>query len=81
MAKPNRLTAAQRFALCRHGAGAALAPGRLSHQGRRTARRLTRPRAEGEIVIMPDATRLFEEPSALDQVVERAKRGFLVHVV
>ena len=30
---------------------------------------------------MPDATRLFEEPSALDQVVERAKRGFLVHVV
>ncbi|HTR12615.1 MAG TPA: dienelactone hydrolase family protein [Roseiarcus sp.] len=44
----------------------------------RTAR--TRLRAESEIVIVPGATHLFEEPGALDQVLEHAKRWFLAHL-
>ena len=39
-----------------------------------------RLRAESEMVIVPGATHLFEEPGALDQVVEHAKSWFLAHL-
>ncbi len=35
---------------------------------------------QGSMVIIPEATHLFEEPGALDQVSEHASRWFLTHI-
>ena len=37
-------------------------------------------KAESQIVIVPGATHLFEEPGALDQVIDHAARWFLRHL-
>ncbi|HZZ62104.1 MAG TPA: alpha/beta hydrolase [Roseiarcus sp.] len=39
-----------------------------------------RLKAESQMVVVPGATHLFEEPGALDQVVDRAARWFLRHL-
>ena len=38
-------------------------------------------KAEVELVIVPEATHLFEEPGALDQVIRHAAGWFLRHLV
>ena len=37
-------------------------------------------KAESELVIVPGATHLFEEPGALDEVIAHASRWFLTHL-
>jgi putative phosphoribosyl transferase len=37
-------------------------------------------KAESKLVIVPDATHLFEEPGALDEVIAHAARWFLTHL-
>ena len=39
-----------------------------------------RLKVESELVIVPGATHLFEEPGALDQVIAHASRWFLTHL-
>jgi len=39
-----------------------------------------RLKAESKLVIVPDATHLFEEPGALDEVIAHASRWFLTHL-
>ena len=39
-----------------------------------------RLKTESELVIVPGATHLFEEPGALDQVIAHASRWFLTHL-
>jgi putative phosphoribosyl transferase len=39
-----------------------------------------RLKAESKLVIVPDATHLFEEPGALDEVIAHAARWFLTHL-
>jgi putative phosphoribosyl transferase len=39
-----------------------------------------RLKAESQLVIVPGATHLFEEPGALDQVIAHASRWFLTHI-
>jgi putative phosphoribosyl transferase len=39
-----------------------------------------RLKTESELVIVPGATHLFEEPGALDQVIAHASRWFLAHL-
>ena len=39
-----------------------------------------RLKVESELVIVPDATHLFEEPGTLDQVIAHASRWFLTHL-
>ena len=39
-----------------------------------------RLKAESELVIVPGATHLFEEPGALDEVIAHASRWFLTHL-
>ena len=40
-----------------------------------------RLKVESELVIVPRATHLFEEPGALDQVIAHASRWFLTHLL
>lgn len=39
----------------------------------------TRMSAESELVVIPGAGHLFEEPGALEQVTDRARRWFATH--
>ena len=39
-----------------------------------------RLKVESELVIVPGATHLFEEPGTLDQVIAHASRWFLTHL-
>jgi hypothetical protein len=41
---------------------------------------LTQLRCQKQIVIVPKATHLFEEPGTLDQVIELAKHWFIKHL-
>ena len=42
---------------------------------------LAQLRCEKELVIVPGATHLFEEPGALDQVAQLARGWFQIHLV